>query len=116
MDGGRVSGPKLLSVQEAHTSPIPTPGKERGLNRTQIKKIIGTTGAVVGTVSTWLLSNHAALIALFPHYGTQIAFTTSLLSLAATWWGKHPGSSPSIKDAVIDGQLPAAAVTDSTAQ
>jgi len=77
------------------------------MNRTTIKKIVGTIGLVVGAVATWLLDpdHHASLVTLLPKHGNEIATVTAWASLAATLWGKHIGSSPSVADALKDGHL-----------
>jgi len=68
------------------------------MNMTQIKKVVGTAGAAVSSASIWLLANQKELADLFPAYGHQIVFVTAIVGLMASWWGKHPGSSPSVAD------------------
>jgi hypothetical protein len=99
MVGRRVPGPKLVGAAIL-------PALEPNMNRTTVKKFVGTLGAAIGTASIWLLANQSHLVALFPRYGDKIAFATAFVSLMASWWGKHPGSSPSVNDAVIDGMVP----------
>lgn len=68
------------------------------MNMTKIKKIVGTLGATVSSISIWLLANEPKLTALFPKYGNDIVFVTAIIGLLASWWGKHPGSSASVSD------------------
>jgi hypothetical protein len=60
------------------------------MNNAKIKKAVGSAGMAVCALSAWLTLHHSDLVAMFPRYGADITFATTVLGGLAAWWGQHP--------------------------
>lgn len=75
------------------------------MNRTLVKKIIGTASFVFAWVAMFATTEHVAAIqAILPHTPMTSIILGTLL-LIGNIYGKHPWSSASVPDAIADGHL-----------